>query len=410
MKLRRILIRKEWNESNKMISTPYFCINKKELNNSCLELKKALDKYWNNYIIGYSYKTNSLPWVVQYMDIQGCYSEVVSSHEYSLGRRMSVPSNRFVYNGPIKTKDTMLEVLREGGYVNIDSKRELEWLTELDNKRKYNIGLRVNYDVEKDCPGQSSGGDEGSRFGFCYENAELKKAIDYVDNLGLKVAGLHFHIGSKTRSIDIYKSIAKKACEVAEAYNLDISFVDIGGGYFGGLKNKPGFADYFTVVADELNSYFNVNKTKLIVEPGMSLIGSPISYVTSVIDVKDTEYGRFVITDGTRTHIDPLMHKSSYFNRLSTGENREVISKQVVSGYTCMENDRLLCLNDMPELKVGDQVIYDKVGAYTICLSPLFIKYFPAVYVEEDGEYALIRRAWNVEDYIRGNIIDGQEL
>lgn len=96
-----------------------------------------------------------------------------------------------------------------------------------------------------------------------------------------------------------------------------MDYIDIGGGFFGGLVNKPQFDDYLSLIESILSDCFDSNKTTLIIEPGMAVVGAPISYVSTVIDVKDTEYNRFVITDGSRTSIDPLMTKSSYFYECS---------------------------------------------------------------------------------------------
>lgn len=57
-------------------------------------------------------------------------------------------------------------------------------------------------------------------------------------------------------------------------------------------------------------------------------------------------------------------------------------------------------LFDDEELCVGDKIIYNKVGAYTMCLTPLFIKYFPDVYIKEGNEYELVRERWSPEEYI----------
>lgn len=387
--------------------TPYYVIHKKELNDLLCKLKSALSENWDNFIIGYSYKTNARPWLIDYYNKAGCFAEVVSEHEYSLGKAIHVSPAQFIYNGPIKTEASFTEALMNGAYVNLDSNQELEWLAVLPRDRKYHIGLRVNYDIEKVCPGQSSGGRDGGRFGFCYENGELCAAIERIREFGLKVDGLHLHISSKTRSLDIYRASAMKACEIAEKYNLDLRFIDIGGGFFGGLANKPQFADYINLIAGELKKHFSVERTTLIVEPGMALIGSPISYVTSVIDVKDTTYGRFVITDGSRTQIDPLMSKHSYFYELNITDSRNNYCKQIISGYTCMEPDRLFTVEDAPEMKVGDTIVYNKVGAYTMCLTPLFIKYFPAVYVVDENGYKLVRREWGANDYMQGSILEG---
>lgn len=179
------------------------------------------------------------------------------------------------------------------------------------------------------------------------------------------------------------------------------------GGFFGGLNDKTQFDEYISSVAKILKEVVSVENTTLIIEPGMSIIGSPISYVTSVIDVKDTTYNRFVITDGTRTNIDPLMRKNKYFHTYNYFSNKsKVAKKQVICGYTCMENDRIFIDENKFELSVGDKIIYEKVGAYTMCLTPLFIKYFPDVYVFENGKYINVRKKWTANQFIQNSITE----
>jgi len=389
------------------LKTPYYVIHKEEIDYNFKMLQDSLENYWPNYIIGYSYKTNALPWIIRYFDQQGCYAEVVSEDEYSLAKRINVQKDRIIYNGPIKSKKSFLEAITNGCIVNIDSQREIEWLNELSNGN-YEIGIRVNFDIEKFCPNQSQCGDEGGRFGFCYENGELEKAINRIKAIGLNISGLHFHTSSKTRSVDIYKSIAMMACEIVGKYKLDLTFIDIGGGFFGGLPSKPQFKDYFEIISEILGKCFNSTRTKLIVEPGMAVVGAAISYVTSVIDVKETTYNRFVITDGSRTNIDPLFTKKSYFYSYKRqNENLPILSKQVICGYTCMEHDRLFEADNEPELVCGDIITYDKVGAYTMCLTPLFIKYFPDVYVEKEGTMQKVRERWTCDEFIQNdNVIE----
>lgn len=384
--------------------TPYYVIDQKELDGNVQKLLLALDTHWGNHIVGYSYKTNALPWVISHFDALGCYAEVVSEDEYNLAKHIGVAKNRIIYNGPIKTKETFLEAIANGCIVNIDSQRELDWLSEaVPDSGK--IGLRVNFDIEKVCPGQSQCGEEGGRFGFCFENGEFEKALQKVRQQGFCVSGLHLHTSSKSRSLDIYRAIAEMACLIAETYDLQLEYVDVGGGYFGGLPTKPQFDDYIRLMAVILRRRFSPETTTLIVEPGMAVIGAPVRYITTVIDVKETTLNRFVVTDGSRTSIDPLMSKSSYFRRLITKGEREILPKQVISGYTCMEHDRLFVAKDEPELRVGDQIVYEKVGAYTMCLTPLFIRYFPDVYVDNGGELKKVRKAWTPEEYVQQSLL-----
>lgn len=389
---------------NKVISmnykTPCYVIHEKELDDNFIKLTNALQKHWNNYIIGYSYKTNALPWIIKHFNDLGCYAETVSEDEYNLAKLIGVSKDKIVYNGPIKTKDTFIEAVNNNCIVNIDSEREIEWLDEVDIPMR-SVGIRVNFNIEKMCKGQSQCPEDGGRFGFCYENGELGKTIDILLSKKVRISGLHLHTSSKSRGLDIYRAIAEVACRIQKEYGLELDYVDVGGGFFGGLPTKPQFDEYISLMESILIKCFDKQKTKLIVEPGMAVIGAPVSYITTVIDVKDTEFNRFVITDGTRTSIDPLMTKKAYFHRLKINGERYVHPKQVVCGYTCMEHDRLFEELEGPTLQMGDQIIYDKVGAYTMSLTPLFIKYFPDVYVENNGKYDLVRKAWEPEQYVQ---------
>lgn len=381
------------------IKTPYFLINQDALTEGLEKLNKALITAWPNYIIGYSYKTNALPWVINYFRDNGCYAEVVSDDEYELAKSIGVEKAHVIYNGIAKTKETFLEAIKNHAIVNIDSEYEIDWLDGLE-KDKYSVGVRVNFDLESICPGQTQCGEDGERFGFCYENGELKKAIDQIESKGVRVVGLHLHKSSKTRMPDIYKAIAEIAVEIGREYSLKLDYIDIGGGFFGGLDTKPQFPEYFDMVAGILAEQFQPKTTTLIVEPGMALIGAPIDYATTVVDVKRTTRNTFVVTDGSRTQIDPLMTKMSYFNEIiRQGDSRKRIDKQIISGFTCMEHDRLFELVDGEELLPGDQIVYHKVGAYTMCLSPLFIKWYPDVYVKDEGKVYRVRDRWSADEY-----------
>lgn len=49
------------------LKTPCFIINENELKKNIDNMHSSLRKTWGNYIIGYSYKTNSLPWIINYL-------------------------------------------------------------------------------------------------------------------------------------------------------------------------------------------------------------------------------------------------------------------------------------------------------------------------------------------------------
>jgi diaminopimelate decarboxylase len=76
-----------------------------------------------------------------------------------------------------------------------------------------------------------------------------------------------------------------------------------------------------------------------------------------------------------------------------------IVEEQIVVGCTCLEYDRLFSLYQKPLLSVGDRIIYKNVGAYTMCLTPLFIRYLPNIYLKEGNNYTKIRDKWTEEEY-----------
>lgn len=394
-----------------MLETPCYIIREERLERQYTELNEAMQKHWPNYVIGYSVKTNGLPWVLTFMRQRGVFAEVVSDDERAIAMEMGFPQNEIIFNGPVKSKAALFSALRNGSIVNIDSHRELRWLADVARSQpelfqKRGVGLRINFDIEKMCPGESACADSGGRFGFCYENGEFERALMDLRGSGIPVTGLHLHNSSKTRSRNIYRAIADMACRVIRQYDLNLDYIDVGGGFFGGVPGKPNFREYLGDICERISAVTTAKDTALIVEPGISLIGASADYLTTVTDVKKTPYGVFAVTDGSRTHIDPLFAKTSYLYEIIHSAENEGISPVtgkgiVVCGFTCMENDRLMCINREVSLYENDQILYYKTGAYTMCLSPQFIMTYPAVYVQRGEDYICVRHKNTANDYVK---------
>ena len=244
--------------------------------------------------------------------------------------------------------------------------------------------------------------EEGFRFGFSEKNGQFSNAVEIVRKHSTNTRfGLHLHCNSITRSLDVYKSIAKYAVGLITKYRLDVAYIDIGGGFFGGVEGKPSAEEYISVIKEELEHVVNYEKTQLIIEPGSAIIGSVVDLHTSVLDVKDTDYSRIVTTDGSRIHIDPLWVKERYMYSIEQVKPTEIFAKQIICGYTCMDHDRLMKIENQPELEKGDKIIYHRVGAYSMTFGGMFIRYYPDVYVETEKELIKVRSYNNVQDYLK---------
>ena len=398
------------------LQTPYFYIREKELLYDISLLRDSLSQNWGNFIMGYSVKTNSLPWLLVYLKNQGFYAEVVSGTEYDLAVRLGYPDRHIIYNGPIKDRTVFERVLLGGGYVNLDSGYEPDWLEALSSAhpgRTFRVGLRVNCNLAALCPEEALVSEIG-RFGYCYETGVLKAVIDRLSALpNVKVAGLHLHSSTQSRTVGVFAALANMAVKIASEYGLELDYVDMGGGYFGGRDDMPDYRDYFKEICRELSVFFDPSRTTLIAEPGVSLVSRATTFETSVIDIKEIRGQKFVVTNGSRTNLNPLVTRHVYPHHIAYRSDPSVRSKepsQWVCGATCMEYDRLFEIREDAALLAGDKIIYDTAGGYTMCLNPLFIHYLPAVYVEHtDHTLFCAREAWGNEEFLQKNHVEEQE-
>lgn len=385
------------------LTTPCFVFDKDKLLSNTKDFQQALNRNFGIGIIGYSVKTNSYPSLLKSLGGIGCYAEVVSYTEYELALNLGFQKKNIVYNGPAKSKETFLDAINNNAVVNIDSFREIEWLKELSKERSFDIGIRVNLNLMNISPEDCKDGEEYSRFGFSEESGDLDQVLNQISSMSnINLAGLHLHRTTKTRNISAYQNIARYAIYIVRKYNLNLKYLDLGGGFYGDMPGKPTYDNYMDSIAEVLATYFDLKKLTIIVEPGNALAASVFHYYSSILDVKNINGNRVLVSDGSRNDIDPFFHKTSYFYKVLNDTNgREIVRKQVVVGCTCLENDRLFEIDNEEIINIGDVIKYHFVGAYTMCLSPLFIRYFPKVYRFEGGNYAIDREEWDALDFLQ---------
>jgi len=185
--------------------TPYYFVDYGQFRQNCAAVQNAFEKRWNKVQYGYSVKTNhdsplicyaagKLHWLV----------ETVSPQEYDQALRLDIPPKNLILNGPCK-KETLYYAWQHGSYVNLDSLDEVRAvcarLREGIQWESTRLGLRVNFDLEKLCPGETTAGGMVSRFGICCENGDFAEAVRLLRSAGIEPAGLHMHTSTKTRSV-----------------------------------------------------------------------------------------------------------------------------------------------------------------------------------------------------------------
>ena len=378
------------------LKTPCYIIRAGEYASNMERFRAAFASRWGEkLILGYSVKTNNFPWLLKTAMARGFWAEVVSPDEYAFALRCGCKEEHILFNGPQK-QERLLSACRAGATVNLDNLEEVEAVCAAFGGGDVQpvLGLRVNFDLEALCPGETTCAGVPGRFGLCLENGDFARALEKLRAAGLKLSGLHLHQSSKSRSLKVFAAIAETAVQIAREYSLgELDYVDVGGGFFGGsfFPGKPGFDEYAETVCGILRRGFDPARTALVLEPGAAILATAMDYLCSVLNIRFVRAQRIVTLDGSLLHINPMMNPHpTPFTMLNPGE--ETAEAQIIAGSTCMELDRFWP-RDMKNLAGhGSQFLFHACGAYMSTHNSNFINAAPSIYLERDGDYTLLRK------------------
>ena len=346
---------KEHKEKN----TPFYCVDMKKFSKNCTETMNAFSNAWgNNVLFGYSVKTNHDRVLIKYANGNlDWLIETVSDSEFEYCSSLGIKADNMIYNGPYKG-EKLRQAVAGGSYINLDNYDEVVRYCALCEKNTDRVGIRINFDLEKKCPMETTAGNSVSRFGIDCNSGEFETVLRMLEQSGANKIGLHMHMSTKTRSLKIFEAIANQVVALAEKYCLKLSYIDIGGGFFGGqrVQGKPSMDEYANTI------------------PGASVLATCVTYVTKVVNVRDIRGSRVVTLDGTALHINPfLANRNQPYEIIKKSEDTNRLKEQIITGCTCMENDRFVTAKNEEELQCGDILSFNNVGAYTMAFNSYFI-------------------------------------
>ncbi|CEG28635.1 diaminopimelate decarboxylase [Bacillus sp. B-jedd] len=386
-------------------SSLYF-LDVTKLRENYKKIEHAFKSRYENFIIGYSYKTNYLPYLCKELSKLGAYAEVVSRLEYDLAIKIGENPRRIIFNGPIKSRDDIQYALNNESIVNIESFYEADFVKEyaLEHRmEQIKIGIRVNFDISDNGISPHQAGYEIGRFGISVENGDFKNVVMQLKELrNIKITGLHGHFSTSERKAETYRIITEKLCQIAKESILDdLEYIDIGGGIYGELPKSfqtvvPTFDEYAQPICEVMNKEFNdfQNKPTLILEPGLAMVANVLIFIAKVIDIKNIRGNHFVLVDGSVHNIKPTMHKRNLPMHVirQNGVSGNQKENFHVVGYTCMEKDYLAhdIFGALPQK--NDYIVFENVGAYTIVFNPPFIKERPSIVAVDGNELNEVRR------------------
>ena len=389
--------------------SPLFVISEKTIREVYADAKRAFENRYPKVQFAWSYKTNYLDAVCSIFHDEGSWAEVVSGFEFEKALSNGVNGSQILFNGPDKSKDDLIMAIKNNACIHIDHFDELYLLIETSRElqMKARVAIRVNLDA-----GIYPIWD---RFGFNYENGDAWNAINRIMLAeSLELIGLHTHIGTYIMVQSAYAMAATKLANLYMAihrkFDYWLKYIDLGGGfaskntlkgaYMPGNETCPSFDDYAEAISNALISSEipHEHLPVLFLKTGRALIDDAGYLLTTVIANKRLNSGRrsMVIDAGVN-----LLFSSFWYN-LGVYPTRELgnAEESTIYGPLCMNIDVIRDAIVFPQVKTGEQLVIERVGAYNITQSMQFITYRPnVVLIDSDGKTQIIRKKESLETF-----------
>uniref|UniRef100_A0A6C0IA27 ornithine decarboxylase n=1 Tax=viral metagenome TaxID=1070528 RepID=A0A6C0IA27_9ZZZZ len=209
---------------------------------------------------------------------------------------------------------------------------------------------------------------------------QTKDLLVVAKTLKLNVVGFSFHVGSGCSSPDVYYTAlndCKTALDLAKELSINVSIIDIGGG-FPGVDTTITFDDIAKVVNESITKLFSNEKIQFIAEPGryfaqrthilvMNVIGKK-----TVIDTDSQPTVVYYLNDGVYQSFGCIYFDHAKPVILPFNERDGKLQRSRLFGQSCDSID-MICENTMlPDLTIGEWVYTEDFGAYTIASSSEF--------------------------------------
>ena len=292
------------------------------------------------------------------------------------------PAAKVIYAHPCKQASAVTWARGSGvRRTTFDTSEELLKLRELWPEAELVLRMQTD-DSLAQCP-------LSNKFGCAPEDcAEL---LAQAKALGMKVVGVSFHVGSGCSQVGAFRSAlkrARRAFDEAEQQGFTPKLLDIGGGFPGwDEEGHASFADHAADIREMLEELFPSPEIQVIAEPGRFFAAKASSVLTTVVCVKEGSSGsRYYLNDGVYGSFNCLIFDHAELPRPRILRAGRAISEEeagacqacTIFGPTCDGFDKLSDTMALPQLRVGDRLLFENFGAYTAAASTYFNGFEPA--------------------------------
>ncbi|WP_455845566.1 diaminopimelate decarboxylase [Pantoea agglomerans] len=322
-----------------------------------------------------------------------------------------------VFTADVFDQPTLARIAELKVPVNAGSVDMLHQLGELSPGHA--VWLRINPGFGHGHSQKTNTGGENSKHGIWH--SDLPLALAAIQQHGLRLVGLHMHIGS---GVDYghLQQVCDAMVDQVVAFGQDLEAISAGGGLsipyrFGEEAiDTQHYYGLWNGARERIAAHLG-HPVKLEIEPGRFLVAESGVLVSQVRAVKEMGSRHFVLVDaGFSDLMRPSMYGSYHHISLLPVDGRalgEASVESVVAGPLCESGDVFTQLEGgkvetraLPAAQVGDYLVFHDTGAYGASMSSNYNSrpLIPEV-LFENGAAREIRRAQTIQELLALELI-----
>jgi diaminopimelate decarboxylase len=409
--------------------TPLYLLDEATFRASCRAYRAALAQDYPGAKAHYASKALLNSAVARLVADEGLGLDVVSGGELYVALRAGFPAERIHLHGNAKPRAELEQALAAGvGKIVVDTLDELELLARMTDGRPepQAILLRLSPDIAPDTHAHMQTGSAASKFGLPLEALDAA-AARVLRAPGLRLAGLHTHLGSQILD---YRPIAQAigvlldcAARLRDQHQLTVAEISPGGGLgtpYTADQPSPDVGAYVAAIAQAMRAGCaerGFPPLGLVVEPGRSIVAragvalyeivatKPLLGVGSVPQPPTPSSqlpSRYLHIDGGMAdNIRPALYGARYTALLADRASEPSSELVHVAGRYCESGDVLIRDVYLPQAHLGEILAVATAGAYTLSMANNYnLVPRPTLLLVADGNARVIQRRETYADLV----------
>ena len=353
----------------KKYGTPSYCYSYSKLKNNIINFKKSFNNF--DPLICFAVKSNPNLYLLKEIKKFGLGADVVSIGELMRAIKAGINPKKIVFSGVGKTEEEIKYAINKKILlINTESESEVKNIEKISKtiRKKIDIGIRLNPNTDAKTLNQISTGKKENKFGV--DEKKFLHLVKYVKNSNnLNLRCLSVHIGSQILNHKPYEKMLKVLDRVIKKSNFQFDFIDLGGGMgidYDGTNQRLNLKKYSIAI----RKFTKKHKSKIIFEPGRSIIGNTGIMLAKVNYIKENSSKDFIILDAAMNDLmRPALYKAKHRILPLNKKNQKSKKRYEFVGPICESTDKFLDVNKFQKLNEKDFIAICDTGAYGMSLS-----------------------------------------